>query len=239
MLISPSTTNALDEIASRAADVLSAYRPGAIPTHSDVYTQAGSRFSFDPLSATAPPNAYFVSESSSMQRSYSRDGTFHLQSGLLVNRNGEPVLGYRNDRSSPAPLRCDAAEVALGRTAGLRIEPDGSITYDRVVVDPRTRRGNKVAVSIGRLALARFSAATKLQTLDATRFLAPPGIVPHIGRATDGNFDAVAPNTQETSAIDLDLGLQRLQEAYLAFDALRAAHSAQGGIDKTTMDLLK
>jgi len=33
--------------------------------------------------------------------------------------------------------------------------------------------------------------------------------------------------------------LDRLEEAYVAFDALQAAHKAQGGVGKTAMDLLK
>jgi hypothetical protein len=37
----------------------------------------------------------------------------------------------------------------------------------------------------------------------------------------------------------MDLGLQRLQEAYLALDAIRAAGQAQNAVQKMAMDLLK
>lgn len=239
MLIPSSTTHAMDEIASRANDLLAAYTPGAVPSHTDISAPTGSKFTLDPLTASAPPNAFFVSIDDLGRQSYSRDGAFHLQSGLLVNRNGDPMLGYRGDRSGLVQLRADPIDAALGRTRGLRIEPDGSLVYDRSAIDPRTGHRGTTPVSLGRLALARFSAATKLQPIDSTRFLSPAGIAPHIGRAGDGNFAALKPHTQENSRVDLDLGLQRLQEAYLAFDALRAAHSAQGNLDKTTMDLLK
>ncbi len=239
MLISPATTQALDEIAGRAADLLAAYTPGAVPSHTDISAPSGSKFTLNRLTASAPAEAFFVSTDSSGRQIYSRDGEFHLQSGLLVNRNGDPVLGYRDERSGLVQLRADAIDAALDRTRTLRIESDGALMYDRSAIDPRTGRGSVAPVSLGRLALARFSAATKLQQIDPTRFLCPAGIAPHLGRAGDGNFGAVKPQMQANSRVDLDRGLQRLQEAYLRFDALRAAHSAQGSLEKATMDLLK
>jgi hypothetical protein len=63
-------------------------------------------------------------------------------------------------------------------------------------------------------------------------------VVPHIGTARDGNFESLRPFARESSGINLDLSLQRLEDAYLALDAIRAAGKAQGSVQKTAMDLL-
>ena len=239
MMVSASSMKALDEIARRQQDLRAAFTPGATPVRNDVARTAQSTFTLDPLSAVAPADAYFIGTDERGRQTYSRDGTFHLQNNMLLDRSGQPVLGYERTTGALAPLRVDPVDVALGRTADLQIAADGSVSYGRLAIDPATGRQEQTRVVVGRLALARFSAATKLQPLDATRSLAPPNVVPHTGLAGDGNFGAIVPHQQELSRIDFDLGIERLQEAYLAFDALRAAHSAQGNVEKTAMDLLK
>jgi len=205
----------------------------------DIARPRQSTPTLDPLSAVAPADAYFVGTDDRGRQTYSRDGTFHLQDNVLSDRFNQPVLGYDRNTGALAPLRVDPVDVALGRTADLQIAADGSVSYGRLAIDPASGRPEQTRVVVGRLALARFSAATQLQPLDATRSLAPQNVVPHTGVAGDGNFGALAPHRQEESRIDFDLGIERLQEAYLAFDALRAAHSAQGNVERTAMDLLK
>jgi hypothetical protein len=44
---------------------------------------------------------------------------------------------------------------------------------------------------------------------------------------------------RENSRIDFNRSLDRLEEAYVVLDALQAAHTAQGRLSKSAMDLLK
>ena len=66
-----------------------------------------------------------------------------------------------------------------------------------------------------------------------------PGALPHIGRPADGNFERLVPHARERGRVNVFDAIEKLREAYLAFDALHAAQSAQGKVEKTTMDLLK
>ena len=75
--------------------------------------------------------------------------------------------------------------------------------------------------------------------LDAPRLAAPPGVIPHIGLPEDGNFAALRTHARDRGRLDLVAGLDRLSEAYLSFDALRAAHRARGEAERTALDLLK
>lgn len=239
MMISPSTAHAFEEITARQADLRAAFTPGAAPARSDTARESSSRFTLDPLSAAAPSGAFFVGSDERGRQTYSRDGVFHLHGNTLVDRYERPVLGFTQAGGGLSELRVDPVDRALGRADDLSISPDGSVGYARNTIDPRTGINEQSRVVIGRLALARFAAATKLQPLDATRSLAPPGIAPHTGMAGDGNFGALNPHRTEESRVDLDRGIERLQEAYLAFDALRAAHHAQGSVEKAAMDLVK
>lgn len=239
MLISNATTRALDDIAVRERDVLQAYAPGAAPLRSDVVKPQTAQPVLDPLCVAPPSDAYFVTSDDRGRTLFTRDGDFKLQNGTLVDAQGQPMLGYSRDGSPLGPLRADAVDAALGYANTARIETDGTVTYERSTIDPRTGRRELQRAVMGRLALARFAPGTKFQAVDPQHVAAPIGIMPHIGHAGDGNFGAVTPFARESSGIDIDLGLQRLQEAYLALDAIRAAGKAQGSVEKTTMDLLK
>lgn len=239
MLISDAMVRGLEDIAVRERDVLKAYLPGALPERGDVAQSAAPAFALDPLSATAPANAYFITSDDRGRLLFTRDGSFELRNGTIVDAQGRPLLGFREDGAPLAPLRCDAVDAALGLTSAARIEPDGSVTYDRTTIDPGTRTREIQRTTIGRLALARFVAGTKLQSVDAQHVTAPSHIAPHIGTAADGSFGPVQSFSRERSGIDIDLGLRRLQEAYLALDAIRAAGEAHAGVQKTAMDLLK
>lgn len=239
MLISNATARALEEVAVRERDVLQAYAPGAIAERGDVAKPAASLPSLDPLSAAPPADSYFITSDERGRMLFTRDGSFALKDGALVDAQGRPVLGYARDGAPLTPLHADPVDVALGFAQSARVEPDGTVRYERGTIDPRTGRRELQASEIGRLALARFAPGTKLHAVDPQHMTAPPGIAPHIGHAGDGNFGAVTPLARESSGIDIDRGLQRLQEAYLALDAIRAAGKVQGGVEKTAMDLLK
>ena len=240
MFINSATERSLDLIAARASDVYKAFTPGALPEHGDVETDAQhSRAVFDPLSVSAPNDDYFITSDERGRTTYTRDGQFRLVNGTLAGTNGRAVLGYGETCDAPAPLTIDSVDDALGRVRNVRIEGDGSVVYDRRVVEPRTGSMQMQRVSIGRLALARFPAATKLATAVDGSVAVPPGVVPHTGRAADGNFGAIVPMRRDESRIDINRSLERLHDAYIAFDALQAVHKAQGDTGKVAMDLLK
>jgi flagellar basal body rod protein FlgG len=239
MLISNAATRALDEIAARERDVLHAFAPGAMPEHGDVTRPASSQPTIDPLSVALPADTYFLTSDDRGRSLFTRNGSFSMNGGTLVDAQGRAILGYANSGATLAPLTADPVDAALGFTLSARIEQDGSITYERSTIDPRTGRRETQRIWIGRLALARFAAGTKLQVVDAQHAAAPPGIVPHVGYAGDGNFGSLTINARESSSIDIDASLERLQEAYVALDAIRAAGDARGNVVKTTMDLLK
>jgi flagellar hook protein FlgE len=239
MLISNATMRALDEIAARERDLVHVYAPGAMPEHGDVAQTASSTFTLDPLSAAAPADAYFVTADDSGRMMFTRDGSFAIKDGKVVDSTGHAMFGYRDNNSAIAPLQIDPVDVALGFTSNARVEADGNVTYECASVDPRTGKREVHRAGIGRLALARFAPGTKLQTIDAQHAAAGADAAPHLGRPGDGNFGPLTPHARSTSGIDFDLGLQRLQDAYLALDAIRAAGKAQGSVQKTTMDLLK
>jgi flagellar basal body rod protein FlgG len=239
MLISTSTMRALDDVAARERDALQAFAPGATPERNDVARPSTPAFTLDALSAMPPADAYFVTRDHRGRVLFTRDGVFSIQDGVLVDQARHPILGFTGDASSLTELRADPVDTALGFPANARIEPDGLVTYERTTVDPRTGRREPQRATMGRIALARFAPATKLQAIDAEHAAAPPGIEPHIGRPGDGNFAPIAPLARAGSGIDLDLSLQRLQEAYLALEAIRAADQSQRSVEKTAMELLK
>ena len=239
MLISNATMHALDNIAARERDVLQAFAPAAAPEKSDVAQPQRTTYTLNPLSAAAPQDSYFLTSDDRGRTLFTRDGSFRSRDGALVDDLGNPVLGYATDGAPLAPLRADPVDVALGFAGGAKIDADGSVVYERATIDPRTGRRELQRATFGRLALARFAAGSKLQIADPQHVTAPAGIAPHLGKPGDGNFNALQPHTRESSGIDIDLSLQRLQEAYVALDAIRAAGKAQGSVQKTTMDLLK
>jgi flagellar basal body rod protein FlgG len=240
MYFDPSLSAALDRIAERAADVRRAYVPGAVPAHDDVETaKAVSDFTLDPLSVAAPENAYFVTNDEHGRRAYTRDGSFAFRGGKLVDADGTPVLGIRVPGGPLAELSVDPVDEALGRMGNAGIDRDGTVFYQRESVDPRSRARESQRVALGRLALARFPAGTRLECSDASHSVAPTGVVPQTGVAGDGRFGPLALRRRERSRIDLDQSIMRLKDAYLAFDALQAAQAAKAHLGKTAMDLLK
>lgn len=239
MMIDAATERAFERIAQRAADVQRAFTPGAAANFGDSATAASSRGVFDPLSVAPPGDAYFITSDDRGRTAYTQNGGFALRDGTLVDADGKPVLGFSGTASALSEVHCDPVDSALGRIKNPRIDADGALTYERTAIDPRTGAMESQRVAAGRVALARFPAATRLNIAGADRFSAPPGVAPHVGRPGDGNFARVSPMQRENSRIDFDRSLDRLEEAYVAFDALAAAHKVQGGLSKSAMDLLK
>jgi flagellar basal body rod protein FlgG len=230
---------ALDRIADRAADARRAFTPGAVAHHDDVARPAASDFTVDPLSVSAPADAYFVTRDEHGRLAYTRDGSFALRGGTLVDASGREVCAVRAPGDSPNALHADAVDEALGRVVEPRIEADGSLVYRRETIDPRNGARESQRVVVGRVVLARFPAGTRLASGDDNESFAPTGIDPLIGVPGDANFAKIAPMQRDRSRIDIDQSLVKLKDAYLAFDALRAAEAAKTHLGKTVMDLVK
>jgi flagellar basal body rod protein FlgG len=234
------TLEALKHIADRANDVLAAYTPGAVPRFGDVNGAAAPLPFDDPLSVAAPPGSWFVTLDDRGARTYTRAGGFHIGAdGTLQTIDGARVLGTSAEGAPLAPLRLPEPDRTLGRCADIHLEDDGHLVYTRTSIDPRTRERSVERAVVGRVALARFPAGGNPQRLDATHFGSVAGVVPHLGAPADGGFPTLATRVRDTGNVDIDAGLQRLTEAYVAFSALQAAHKAEGTGSKVVMDLLK
>ncbi len=240
MFVNAGLSAALDRISERAADVRRAFTPGALPAHGDVATGASrQRFTLDPMSVSAPDGAYFIVAGQRDTRTFTRNGSFRFTDGHLVTEHGDPVLGRRSPGGPLEELTIDPVDAALGRVGATRVESDGSVAYVRMSVDPRTGRRSGASVPIGRVALARFPASTALRSDDGQSFSPPGGILPHVGVPGDSAFGSLTPNRREESRVDIDRSLERLKDAYVAFDALAAAEAAHGRFGKTVMDVVK
>jgi flagellar hook protein FlgE len=240
VFLNPALSTALDRIGERAADVRLAFTPGAMPRFDDVANGApSSTVTLDPLSTAPPDGAYFIVRGNDNEPLYTRNGSFRIERGILVDARGNPVLGARFTGAPLGELRVDPVDEALGRAAGARIESDGTLWYARTAIDPRSGQREPQRVAVGRVALARFPAGSKLRSSTGESFAAPPSVVPHTGFAGEEAFGALQPMRRERSGVDLDESLARLKAAYVAFDALAAAEAAKGKLGKTAMDLLK
>lgn len=239
MLISNAIEGAMQTIAAREADALHAFDPGAVAQHDDVAAPRSAAYSLDALSSVPPPDALYVVRGGDGRPLYTADGSFTLRDGVLTDAHGNAVLGLAPGSSVAAPLRADTVDTALGVAQDAGIAADGTVSYERAIVDPANGNKTLQRVVLGRVVLARFTAGTRLTPIDAQHSAAPAGSPPHVGLPGDGNFAALRTHARAGSGIDVDRSLQRLQEAYLAFDAVRAAGHAQGDLQKTAMDLLK
>jgi hypothetical protein len=215
MLINAATQASLDLIAARGAEVRAAFAP----------IQKTGDFS----NVNPPGNDYFVTADERGRTSYTRDGRFSIADGAVVGENRRPVLGFSSEGGALRELHVDPVDQALGRVNNLRVSENGAVQYDRSSIDPRSGTRESQTVTIGYVALARFPAGTRL----------PTQTPPHVGRANDGNFGLIGPMRRENDDATLDRTLDRLHDAYVAFDALQAAHKAQGHVGKTVMDLIK
>ena len=228
MLISDSTARALENVAARERELLRTL-PAENPTLGDPFAAQ--------IPCEAPPGDYFITRDEGGRRMFMRS-RLYLNGAHLTDGNGRPILGYTSPEGALQPLRVDPVDASLGLAQNVRAGSDGTVTYDRSTIDPATGDRTFQHLTIGRLALARFPAGTRLGG-DDSYAAAPAGIAPHIGVPGAGGFAPLQSLSQTARNGDLDSGLARLQEAYLALDALRAAGAAQGNVQKTVMDLLK
>jgi hypothetical protein len=237
-LIDPATARSLADIAERARDVMHAGRPGFEPESADVARAPRLVVSHDPLSVAAPEGTYFLSRDARGKAGMSRDGAFRLVAGELRTADGQSVLGVAPG-GGLGPLRIDRYDAALGRAAQPRIDADGTFEYARVTLDPRSGERRSERIAVGRVALARLPAGTQPERIDAQHVRAPAGVTAQIGVPGEGGFAPLHAQARDLGRIDLIAGLDRMRDAYLAFEALHAANGARGKSDQSAMDLIK
>lgn len=239
MFLNPNLGAALDRIEERTADVRRAFMAGALPQRDDIATAAPvTTFTLDPLSVSAPEGTYFVTRSARGDLGYTRDGSFALRGGRLIDEGGNAVQGTLSD-GRLADVTIDPIDGALARVADERVDVDGTLSYARITVDPRSSGRRLQRVAAGRLALARFPAGTRMASIDGLSYLPPSGVAAEIGVPNADGMGALVPMHRDRSRINIDRSLMRLKEAYMAFDALHAAESAKSHLGKTAMDLVK
>ncbi len=239
-MIPQATADALARIAARARDVRHSFDPGFEPQDSSLARrEIATTASLDPLSVTAPEGTYFLTGAAGDRLRFSRDGGFSFEDGALRSRDGSPVRGFVTGSGEAVPLRADPIDIALGRVSAPRIERDGSLVYERSFVEPRGGARRVERVVAGRVALARFPAGSQPVRADETHVGAPPGVPPAFGRPGEAGFGALQTFSRDLGRVDPVAGLERLSEAYMSFEAIRAAGAARGGLEQTAMDLLK
>jgi len=240
-MIDASLAAALARVADRANDVLHGYQAGFEPS-ADVARKTSPLLPDGrALATSAPPGTYFIVEAEG-RALYTRDGDLRFVDGTLRTAGGATVLGRPlagGSSTSLIPLRVDPVDATLRQAREPRIEPDGLVTFSQSTIDPRTGVRREERLALGRVALAAFPAGTQPVRIDANRVAAPAGVVPRVGVPGDRTFGALRIHVRELGRLDLEAGLRKLQEAYLALDALRAAHQAHGELEKGAMDLLK
>lgn len=240
VFLNPTISAALDRIAERAADVRRAFVPGAVPRYDDVASASPhSEFTLDPLSVALAPDTYVACRTPDGKTAYTRDGQFTIDGDRLCTADGLPVLGFARPNRGLGELCVDPVDATLGRVADLRVASDGTLSYTRSAIDPRSGRSERQRVAVGRIAVARFPAATVLPAIDAKTYAAPDGVTPHLGMPADGGLPPLESMRRQHSGVALDESLARLKAAYVAFDALTAAETASGRFKKTVMDLVK
>jgi len=231
---------AIENVEQRADDVRMVFTGGAQPNFSDALRPERAELTGDPLSVVLPPDAYLVAGDAA-KPVYTRDGALEIRDGILSSSDGTPVLGFLEGDESRVPrtLQIEKNDALLGRASDIRVEPDGVFGYARSVVDPKTAQSSVERVVIGRIALARFPAASRLERVGTTHVAAPRHVVPFVGSPNDGNFLSLETQRRALGRLDSDAAVARLQDAYLAVRALSAAERSQNAFARGAFDLVK
>ena len=231
---------AIENVEQRVEDLRMVFTGGAQPNFHDALRPERAELTNDPLSVALPTDAYFVAGDAA-RPSYTRDGALSVRDGLLVSSDGTPVLGFVDGDSSGVPreLQIEKNDALLGRAQDIRVEPDGVFGYARSVLDPKTGASSVERVVVGRVAIARFPAATRLERIDATHVAPPAHVVPLIGSPNDGSFLPIETQRRALGRIDADAAISRLQDAYLAMRALSATERSQNAFARGAFDIVK
>jgi hypothetical protein len=232
--------NAAEIVERRAEDLRMVFTGGAQPNFADALRSERAELTADPLSVVLPQDAFLVA-GDAVKPTYTRDGALGVRDGVLVSSDGTPVLGFVNGDTSNVPrtLSIEKNDALLGRASDIRVEPDGVFGYARSVIDPGSGESHVERVIVGRVALARFPAATRLERVDTTHVRAPAHVVPFIGSPNDGGFLSLETQRRALGHLDSDVAVSRLQDAYLAMRALSATERSRNAFARGAFDLLK
>jgi hypothetical protein len=232
--------NAIENVDRRAEDLRMVFIGGAQPNFSDALRPERAELTNDPLSVALPSDAYFVAGDGA-RPAYTRDGALAVRDGVLESSDGTPVLGFVEGDASGVPrvLEIEKNDVLLGRAQDIRVEPDGVFGYARSVFDPKTGQSSVERVVVGRVALARFPAGTRLERINATHVHAPTSTIPFVGSPNDGSFLPIETQRRALGRLDADVAVSRLQDAYLAMRALGTIERSQNAFARGAFDLLK
>ena len=239
-MIEPSLAAALARVADRANDVLHGYDWGFQSNGDDVRVRVPVAMpAASGLSVAAPADCYFMVRKDG-KTVFTRDGAFRFDRGELRTEDGGTVLG----RMAAAPealstLRIDAREAAVRRPRDLRIDPDGSVSFNHFSIDPRSGQRRAQRFVLGRLVIARFPPGTKTIARGEHNVEPSTNVVPVVGTPGDGAFALLRTHVRELAGVDIEAGLRRLQEAYLSLEALQAAYRGNADLEKGAMDLVK
>jgi hypothetical protein len=233
------TEAGLARIDARRRDVLQAGVAGFMPEFRDVAGPTRVVARRDPLAVVAPEGTYFITRDGKGALAYGRDGGFSLVDGWLCAAGGARVLGFAEGGRTLAPLRVDPHDAALAEAQHPRIDPDGTFAYDRITIDPRGGERRLERVSAGRVALARFPAGTQPIRADATHVKPPEGVAARVGCPGTSGFPALLTQARDLGRLDIVAGLERLDDAYLAYGAMRTAFRGRMDAEKTVTELVK
>jgi hypothetical protein len=230
----------LDNFGVTGDDVKHSYTAGFRPTNSQRFGEARSAPSLDPLSVVAPTDTYFIGNDPYGRRFFSRNGAFKLIDGQLRTQNGQSeVLGYMAGQTGLVPLRVDPKDKMLNRASDVQIEADGSLSYMRSLIDPKTGQKKKERVVAGRIALAQFPGGTQLSAADGVHITPPYGIEPTLGKPNEPGFLPLQTKRVDRGQIDLKRSLQMLRDSYIEFDVFRVAGRAKGHNEDKVIALIK
>ena len=237
------TAQALEQLDVRTEDVRHQFDPGYVPVL-DEDRDPGTRAvnSLDALHTTAPKGAFYAGIDAHGRRFYTRDGAFNLQSYHLRMADGSAVLGYPANAepgSAPQPLDIDQTDFVMNRVSDAKIGGDGTFEYTRKTVDPKTGAAKAERVVVGRLALARFPAGTRVEASEGNHVTAEASAEPTLGMPSTGDFAELLVHSDDRGGIDIQQGLAHLRDAFVAYSAIQSAKSAHGHTDKVVMDLIK
>ncbi len=238
------TAQTLEQLDVRTEDVRHQFDPGYIPVLDEDRKTTGTRAvnSLDALHTTAPQDAFYAGVDAHGRRFYTRDGAFDLQSFHLRTADGSSVLGYPANAkpgSEPQPLDIDRNDYVLGNVHDAKIGEDGTFEYTRKTADPKTGAETSERVVVGRLALARFPAGTRIEAADGVHVTARAGEEPTLGMPSTEGFGTLLAHSDDRGGIDIQQGLSHLRDAFVAYTAIQSAKNAHGHTDKIAMDLIK
>ena len=239
-MVNATIDRAMRTIERRSEDLRGIFRSGSEPNYAELVRAERVETVANALSVVPPDAAYFLAGEPSRPL-YTRSGTFALRDGELVDESGRAILGFASSDASgvPQPLRVEHPDALLGRVEDAKIDPDGLFSYARSVIDPQTLESTIERVSVGRVALARFPAGTRLDRTDEMHARGPERLSPLVGTPADGTFTGLLVRSRAIGRLDPDAAIERLQDAYLAARALGAVERTHNGMVRGAFDLVK